>query len=119
MSYSRLFLVRFEPLGRSAAVSPGTSLLEAARRAGIPLASNCNGQGECQECGVTILDGQLSNLTDDEVACRLEGSLSPQDRLACCARILGPVQVQILNSSTAQPGANPLHNEIDSSTFQA
>ena len=95
MSYSRLFLVRFEPAGRSVVVSPGTDLLEAVRRAGLLLSATCNGQGDCGECGVTVLEGQVSPPTEDEEACRLNGKLSNQHRLACRARVLSPVKVYV------------------------
>lgn len=111
MSYSPKFLVRFELMGGCACcapATPGASLLETARRAGIQLAATCNGQGECQECRVVILEGRLSDLSEYEAVCRQDGSLPQDQRLACCARLLGPARVLVpeasLNGTTAYRG---------------
>ncbi len=46
--------VLFQPSGRRVFVLPGTSLLEAAERAGIILQTPCGGKGTCGKCRVTI-----------------------------------------------------------------
>lgn len=95
LPYTRRYLVRFEPVGRSAVVSSGTTLLDAAAQAGIYLPSACYGQGECWNCDVEIKGGDVSGLTDLEEACLATGNLLPQRRLACCTRVLSDVQVLI------------------------
>lgn len=97
--YARRYLVRFEPLGWSVAVSSGTSLLEAAQRAGIGLPSTCHGQGDCCECKVEILAGDVSSISDLEESCIAAGNLEESARLACCTRILGGVNVLIPKGS--------------------
>jgi 2Fe-2S ferredoxin len=52
---TRRFEVRFEPSGRSVVVEAGTSALEAARRAGLPVASSCGADGVCGRCGLRVL----------------------------------------------------------------
>lgn len=42
------------PLGTSATVPPGESLLTALRNAGVELESPCNGEGICGRCGVWV-----------------------------------------------------------------
>ncbi|OGO30010.1 MAG: hypothetical protein A2Z16_01795 [Chloroflexi bacterium RBG_16_54_18] len=98
-SYARRYLVRFEPLGRSVSVSPGTTLLDAAQLAGIGLPSTCHGQGDCCECKVEIIAGTVSRLTDLEEICFTESNLVANYRLACCTRILGGVQVLVSDGS--------------------
>lgn len=98
MTYKQLYLVRFEPLGRSAVVSSGVSLLEGARRAGIELASNCSGQGDCGQCGVIILEGQVSDLCEEEKDCLSKEEILANWRLACCARVYSPLRVLIPKS---------------------
>ena len=80
----------------AAVVSLGTSLLEAARRAGIQLASNCNGQGECGECCLIVLEGQVSALTPEEQEFFSAAELEEGYRLACCTRAYGPARVQLI-----------------------
>ena len=94
-AYARRYLVRFEPLGRSVSVSPGTTLLDAAQLAGIGLPSTCHGQGDCCECKVEIIAGTVSRLTDLEEICLIESKLNANQRLACCTRILGGVEVLV------------------------
>ena len=53
----RLLLVRFELTGITVAVSPGTTLLEAANRAGIAMPAICGGQCDCGECRITVNKG--------------------------------------------------------------
>jgi ferredoxin len=102
-SYARRYLVRFEPLGRSVAVSPGTTLLDAAQLAGIGLPSTCHGQGDCCECKVEIMAGMVSRPTDLEETCIAEGNLVANRRLACCTRILDGVQVLVPEDSGLKP----------------
>ena len=98
-AYARRYLVRFEPLGRSVSVSPGTTLLDAAQLAGIGLPSTCHGQGDCCECKVEIIAGAVSRPTDLEEICFTDSHLLVTQRLACCTRILGGVQVLVSDVS--------------------
>ncbi len=52
------FAISFEPSGASVSVQEGTTLLEAARSAGIMLDSPCGGNGTCGKCIVKIDDGE-------------------------------------------------------------
>ena len=64
--------VRFQPSGarlpadplrgdalraRTLRVQEGMTLLEAARRAGLPMASACGAEGICGRCGLRVLTG--------------------------------------------------------------
>ncbi|MHC4422594.1 MAG: 2Fe-2S iron-sulfur cluster-binding protein, partial [Planctomycetota bacterium] len=51
--------VEFLPFGLCAEVSPGTELLEAARRAGVELDAFCGGQGTCGTCLVRVATGRV------------------------------------------------------------
>jgi len=51
--------VEFLPSGLRAEVSPGTELLEAARRAGVELDAFCGGQGTCGTCLVRVTAGRV------------------------------------------------------------
>jgi ferredoxin len=77
--------IRFEPSHRSVRVSPGTSLLEAARRAQLPIASACGADGVCARCGLLILAGEASlpQETERERAIKSQNRIDPKLRLAC------------------------------------
>jgi 2Fe-2S ferredoxin len=79
--------VRFEPSGRQVRVPAGTSLLEAARRAGLPVASACGAGGICARCGLTILSvsggPELAPESDSESRAKRANRVDPALRLAC------------------------------------
>jgi 2Fe-2S ferredoxin len=82
--------VTFEPGGRSAEVSRGTTLLEAADAAGVELPSNCGGVCACTTCHVWVEAGlaSLSEIEDREDDKLQEAAgLSAHSRLACQARV--------------------------------
>jgi ferredoxin len=78
-------LVRFLPSQRSVRVPAGTSLLEAARRAGLPIASACSGDGACGRCGVRLLDGQAGSPpeSEPEAIVKARNRVDADLRLAC------------------------------------
>lgn len=87
--------VRFHPSGRRLSVAPGTTLLEAAQNAGLPMASACGADGLCGRCTVKLLGGgqNVSTQTPGETRVMLANRAEPRQRLACCARVNGPVEV--------------------------
>jgi ferredoxin len=74
-------------------VPEGTSLLDAARGAGLPIARACTGRGLCGRCDLEILDGStcLSAESADERETRERDHLPASRRLSCQARVHGPV----------------------------
>ena len=83
------------PSLRRTRVPAGTSLLEAARRAGLPIASACGEEGVCGRCGVEILAGaeQLPAEPDHERSIKRRNRVDPVLRLACRVRIEGDLIV--------------------------
>jgi len=88
-------VVTFLPSGRTYSVIERGTLLRAARRARMGLASSCRGKGVCKACRVRIVSGaeHLSEPTQLERDAAREAGLDPDERLACLARVLGPVAV--------------------------
>lgn len=87
--------IRFEPAGREVQVVHDSILMDAVLQAGLPLGQSCNGVALCGFCRVQIRDG-LENLTpaygeEKKVLASLHAG--DNERLACCARISGPVSV--------------------------
>ena len=87
------FLIRFEPSPRSIRGSAGTTLLEAARRAGLPVASSCGADGVCAHCGLEILEGTNSIESKSERNIKERNRIDPKLRLACRVTISSDLTV--------------------------
>jgi len=74
-------------------VPEGTTLLDAARAAGLPLAQACGARALCGRCDLEILEGanRLSDESADERAARRRNAVADPRRLACQARVHGTV----------------------------
>jgi len=87
--------VRCEPSGREAVVVHDTSLVDAVHQASLPLGQSCDGAVVCGFCRVRVLAGAASLTPPAAEERRLLGTLQarPDERLACCARVAGPVTI--------------------------
>jgi ferredoxin len=85
--------VRGELATLTARVDDGTTLLAAARAAGLPIASACSGASLCARCGLEILTGAgaLDPERDDERVQKQRNRIPPAQRLACRAGVHGGV----------------------------
>ncbi|ULL15558.1 ferredoxin [Paenibacillus sp. H1-7] len=85
--------VTFLPDGKSIEVRPGTTLLDASRRARVNIRTRCGGKAACLMCKVIASDG--SGLAPMNINERLKlGGLQEQGyRLACQAKVTGDVTV--------------------------
>lgn len=84
--------VLFLPEGKEVVVPLGTTLLSAAREAGLALQSLCGGEGICGRCRLRVQEGQVETsptllLSPEEVKAGYV--------LACQARVLGEVVVEV------------------------
>jgi uncharacterized 2Fe-2S/4Fe-4S cluster protein (DUF4445 family) len=88
--------VKFEPMGRQVEAEPGESVMAVAARENLPVRSDCGGKGSCGKCRV-ILDPpeHASALSRTESKTLSPRQLSENVRLACQARIQGPLTVTI------------------------
>ena len=91
--------IRFEPAGLSGVVPEGTYLIDAARRMGISLPTDCRGS-ECTSCLVSIAQGQslLSPPTEAEKMILGYQGLATEQRLACQTMIVnaGELLVRVM-----------------------
>jgi ferredoxin len=89
------FHVRFQPSGRIVRVAAGSSLLEAARRAGLPIASACGGDALCGRCGVSLLSGASALAVEDEPEARAKrrNRVPAEQRLACRVAVSTDLEV--------------------------
>lgn len=92
--------VKFQPSGQSVYVLPGTSLLEAAGRAGIILQSPCGGRGTCGKCRVRIVSGESTSPKSGAEGPLSDDSFKGGFRLACQTSIDGDMVVDIPEEST-------------------
>ena len=69
---------------RCVRVARGTTLWEAVRSAGLPIASACGADGICGRCGVTVLEGSetLAAETPREAEVKRRNRVDPTQRLA-------------------------------------
>ncbi len=89
------FRIDFEPLGRRTDARPGQTILEAAQAAGVGLASVCGGAGTCEECRVRLATGKLTPPTLVEQVSLSEEDLAAGFRLACQAKPLSDVKLDL------------------------
>ena len=87
--------VRFEPTGREAKVVYDTNLLDAVLQTGLGLGQSCDGIALCGFCRVQVMEGfeNLTSMGEEERKVLAAQHAGDNERLACCARISGPVTV--------------------------
>jgi ferredoxin, 2Fe-2S len=88
-------LVTFTPLARQAAAKDDETLLDVARRAGVPLGNSCGGVGVCARCKVRVVAGaeNLSPPTSMEVKFGTSRGFAEDERMACQAVVTGDCAV--------------------------
>ena len=96
--------VHFVPEDKTVVAKPGLSLLEIAESNGMTIESGCR-MGICGADPVAIKDGMecLSGISDDEKATLERLGLAPNTRMACCARVEGPVSVSLKPDKAQAP----------------
>lgn len=84
--------VTFEPGGRVLLAEAGQTLLDAAFAAGVPLDGVCGGRGICERCRVVVTRGTVE-------AAEARGARTGGEVLACLARVVGDVSIEIPEAS--------------------
>lgn len=95
------FSVNFQPSNRTLQVAAGTSLMKAAREAGLHINASCGGAGVCGKCRIIVESGEVLGGKSEK--------LSDQDyqkgyRQACTTEITTDVIIRIPEESGAQGG---------------
>ena len=102
--------VSFKPENKRVAIEPGQTLLAIAEQSGLAIESGCR-MGICGADPVAVLEGMgnISALGDDERATLARLGLADNTRLACSARVNGPVTVSLTpqRRAAARPAAAP------------
>ena len=89
------YTVDFQPLGRRVQVTGGTTLLEAARNAGVGLNAVCGGAGVCGTCRVRVVEGLVSPPNKSEANFLDQEEFDGGYRLACQVEVQGDVLVDV------------------------
>lgn len=94
----------FDPIGRRIPCTPEDTVLAVARRAGIRLVSVCGGRTGCGRCRVRIVSGEASALSDAERSRLSVDEIDAGFRLACAAKPIGSLRVEIPPTSLRAAG---------------
>ncbi len=87
--------VVFYPQLKRVEVEPGTSLLDAADKAGVLIDASCNGKGTCGACKVQVTGAERTPLTENEIM-HLSGMERDKGiRLACQLTVEGDLEVHL------------------------
>lgn len=90
------YRIIFEPMGLSVKTDPDKSILDVAASRDVPIRSDCGGKGLCGKCLVIAEPAEsLSPLTEVEMELLTPSQRNSSRRLACQARIKGPLTVTI------------------------
>jgi uncharacterized 2Fe-2S/4Fe-4S cluster protein (DUF4445 family) len=83
-------------MGVVSQIEEGTTVFDAASDQRISLRSDCGGQGMCGKCRVSVHPvDHLSPVTESEASCLDPEQVAAGQRLACQARVQGPVAVTV------------------------
>ncbi|MHB9023886.1 MAG: ASKHA domain-containing protein [Armatimonadota bacterium] len=91
--------VSFAPDGVTIQVAPGTTILQAARKAGVHIDAPCGEHGRCGKCRVRILDGHDGELHPEELLLLKPQEIDNGVRLSCLTQVFGPLSVEVPESS--------------------
>ena len=102
-------------MGISSWVAKGQTIMAAAASQSIDLRSDCGGKGKCGKCQVVVTPSEhLSAVTDSEGGMLTADLLESGSRLACQARIEGPLSI-VIDESNLDPG-EVLGKDLDGMT---
>jgi uncharacterized 2Fe-2S/4Fe-4S cluster protein (DUF4445 family) len=95
--------VDLQPVGRRVQVASGSTVLDAAQLAGVQLVAVCGGLGTCGTCRARAVDGSLGEETEEERAWLDDVERGCGWRLACQAKVVGAVRLEIPAESLSTP----------------
>lgn len=87
--------VTFVPLDRVAEARPNETVLDAARRAAVPVGNSCGGVGVCARCRVRVVAGAENLSPPTTIELRVGGTrgFAADERMACQAAVRGDCAV--------------------------
>ena len=85
--------VRFQPHNISVEIEHGTTLLDAAKMASLPVGNSCGAEGTCGRCGLRVVSGSLPEPSAREVKIAKANRLDPGLRLSCMVKPSTDVEI--------------------------
>jgi ferredoxin len=85
--------VIFAPSGSRIEVAAGTTLLDAAIAAGMPVGSSCGADGICGKCGLRVLSGKLQAPSEREARVAQANRVDEGLRLSCMVQLTEDLRV--------------------------
>ena len=85
--------VLFQPYKITVEIEYGTTLLEAANAAQLPVGNSCGAEGTCGRCGLRLLSGSLPDPSPREVKVAQANRLESGLRLSCMVKPNSDVEV--------------------------
>jgi uncharacterized 2Fe-2S/4Fe-4S cluster protein (DUF4445 family) len=96
---SRPFVVELQPVGKRVEVPAGSTVMDAARAAGVGITSVCGGQGTCGRCRVMVTAGPVGEPVDADRRAFTRPELDAGYRLACRTPVTGDLTVGLPRAS--------------------
>ncbi|MFD2115971.1 2Fe-2S iron-sulfur cluster-binding protein [Paenibacillus yanchengensis] len=87
--------ITFWPSGRKVKVKQGTSVLMAARQAGVLISTRCGGNAACFLCKVQLLPNNEVMPMNEVERRKLGNPETAKFRLACQVKVTGKVEVEV------------------------
>ncbi len=93
--------VTFLPSGKTIDVKTGSSLISAARKAGLHINASCGGAGVCGKCRILLESGELEGGKSEKLSAE---EYQRGYRQACISEITGDITVRIPEEAGRQKG---------------
>jgi 2Fe-2S ferredoxin len=87
--------IRFLPDDKKIQIKPGTTLLDASKKARVHIRTRCDGNAACLMCKVTVEDGTGLSAPGDNEKRKLGELIGRGYRLACQAKALRSCTVHV------------------------
>ncbi len=104
--------VTFLPVGISVNIEKGSTVLEAAQKAGVYVNNLCGGEGVCGQCKVIVRSGKVGNLARSEAILGIE-DLKQGYVLACQSPLLEDTTIEVPLESRVEGAKIILEAEED------
>ncbi len=79
----KIMQIEFQPTGNRIAVEAGSSILDAARKAGVEILATCGGNGTCHACRILLIHGPATPPSAEEAGYFSAEEIRKGYRLAC------------------------------------